>query len=323
MITFANWYMLLFIPLVIYLFFLRRKQSALKFSNVKLLRTKHNQKNYIYRCGRYIILIAFIILVCALARPRILESEKPITEKGIDIAMLLDVSGSMESVDFKPSRLEVAKKNMDDFVSKRANDRVALVVFAGNAYTRVPLTLDHAMVKKSIVDISRTSVKEQGTAIGMAMAVGLNRLKKSDSASKIMILLTDGDNNAGSIDPVTATGLAKDLGIKVYTIAVGSDKTLLPTTDIFGDVVYREIDGGFNEELLKQISDDTGGKYYRAKDQETLKKIFTEIDTLEKSKFNQDNFREYNELAFILIKIALVLLVIGIYFDRYYFIQIP
>lgn len=318
----AYWYFLLLIPIVVYFFLRKRKQSSLKFSNVNLLKGRGNRKKYRYRMGRYLILLGSIILIVALSRPRIAKSLNPFMEKGIDIALLLDVSGSMESVDFEPNRLEVAKKTINDFIKERLEDRIALVVFAGNAYTRIPLTLDHDMVSSSIKEVDVASVKEQGTAIGMAISVGMNRLKKSDSASKIMILVTDGDNNAGAIDPITASQLSKDLGIKIYTIGVGTDKTILPV-DYFGVTKYQQVEGGLNEELLKDIAETTGGAYYRAKDSKALSDIFTNINQLEKTNFEHDRFREYNELAYTLIKIALILLALGLFLDRYYYIQIP
>lgn len=318
----AYWYVLLLIPIVIYFFLRKKKQSSLKFSNVNLLKRQGSKKSYRYKIGRYLILLGSILFIIALSRPRIPKHMNPFMEKGIDIAMLLDVSGSMESVDFEPNRLEVAKSTMNDFIKERRQDRVALVVFAGSAYTRIPLTLDHTMVMSSVKDVDVSSVKEQGTAIGMAISVGMNRLKKSDSASKIMILVTDGDNNAGAIDPLTASQLSKDLGIKIYTIGVGTDKTIIPV-DYFGVTQYQQIEGGLNEELLKDIAEATGGAYYRAKDSKALEDIFMTINQLEKTNFEHDHFREYHELAYILIKIGLIVLALGLFLDRYYYIQIP
>ncbi|MCL1800715.1 MAG: VWA domain-containing protein, partial [Promicromonosporaceae bacterium] len=146
---------------------------------------------------------------------------------------LLDVSGSMRSVDFTPDRLEAARKTMDDFIAERAGDRISLIIFAGSAFTRIPLTLDHNVVRESLAKVTTESVNQDGTAIGMAISVGLNRLKKSDAASRIMILVTDGDNNAGAIDPLTASGLAAELGIKIYTIGIGTDTMMLPV-QVFG-----------------------------------------------------------------------------------------
>ncbi|OPZ89743.1 MAG: von Willebrand factor type A domain protein [Firmicutes bacterium ADurb.Bin419] len=319
---FANLPFLIFIPLIILLFFISRKKSALKFSSVKLLKSYGYKNTFKHVLGRYLILASLILLVIAMARPQLPKSNEQLSKQGIDIAVALDVSGTMQSVDFKPNRLEVARKTIEDFVEKRTSDRISLIVFAGTAYTRVPLTLDHNVVRESLKEISFESVNEGGTAIGMAISVGLNRLKKSDSPSKIMIVVTDGANNAGSINPGTASELAKELGIKIYTIGVGSDKTYLPQV-VFGQTVYREAEGDLNEELLKQIAETTNGQYYRAKDPEALSKVFEDINKLEKTRFDQDDFKQYTELAFLLIKIALVLLMLGIFLDRFYYIRIP
>ncbi len=323
MIRFANLYFLVFIPLIIYAFLFIRKKAALKFSSVRLLQSHGMKKTIKHKIGRYLIVLSLVLLTVAMARPQLPEKDARVAQKGIDIAMVLDVSGSMQSVDFEPNRLEVARKTIGDFVQERAWDRISLIVFAGTAYTRIPLTLDHNIVRESLQEIKPESVNQGGTAIGMAISVGLNRLKKSESASKIIILVTDGDNNAGSINPDTAADLAKELGIKIYTIGVGTDKTSIPVKDALGRTVYQNSEGGLNEELLKNVADTTGGKYYRARDKEALSQIFSDINQLEKTDFEKDNFKQYNELAFILIKIALCVLLIGIFLDRYYFIQVP
>jgi Ca-activated chloride channel family protein len=265
---------------------------------------------------------SLIILAIAMARPQLPEKIAPIEEKGIDIAMLLDVSQSMQSVDFKPNRLEVSRETIANFIKERPGDRISLIVFSGTAYTRIPLTLDHDILNASLQEISSTSVNEDGTAIGMAISVGLNRLKKSEATSKIMILVTDGDNNAGAINPNTASELAKEMGIKIYAVGVGTDQTIIPV-QVLGQTTYQTFEGGLNEELLQNIAQTTEGQYYRAKDTQALSQIFSDINQLEKSSFEKDHFKQYHELAFYLIKIALGLLLVGIFFDRYYFIQIP
>ena len=323
MIRFANGPLLLLIPVAIYLFWATRKKRGLKFSSVKLLRSGGKSKTIKHKIGKILILLGVILSLTALARPQTAEKTDFIRQQGIDIAMLLDVSGSMQSVDFEPNRLEVARKTIDDFISGRANDRVSLVIFAGEAYTRIPLTLDHHVVRESLATAATESVSQDGTAIGMAISVGLNRLKKSDVASKIMILVTDGDNNAGAIDPVTASNLAQELGIRIYTIGIGSDTLILPVQGFFGQTQYRQYAGGFDEALLKQIAEKTGGQYYRAMDAKALGKIFDTIDALEKTEFDDDNYRGYNELAYPFIMAALALLLAGIVWDKYYFVQIP
>jgi len=322
MIRFANWWFLLLIPVVIYLFLAVKKKRGLQFSSVKLLQSAGNRKTIKHKIGKILILCGMILLITALARPQTTIRTNLIKQQGIDIAMLLDVSGSMQSVDFEPNRLEVARETIDDFIAGRTGDRVSLIIFAGTAHTRIPLTLDHNIVRESLKGVTTESVYQDGTAIGMAVSVGLNRLEKSDAASRIMILVTDGDNNAGTIDPVTASNLARELGIRIYTIGIGSDTLILPV-DVFGQTQYQQYQGGFNEDLLKQIAETTGGQYFRAMDSKAMAKIFDTIDELEKTEFDDDNFKEYNELAFLLIALALMLLTAGIILDRYYFLQIP
>jgi len=322
MIRFASGWFLLLIPIVIFLFLSVKKKRGLKFSSVKLLRSADSRKTIKHKIGKILVLSGLLLLITALARPQTTISTNFIQRQGIDIAMILDVSGSMLSVDFEPNRMEVARSTVDKFIAERTNDRIALIVFAGEAFTRIPLTLDHNVVRESLAEVTTESVNEDGTAIGMAISVGINRLRKSDSPSRVMILATDGENNAGAIDPLTAGMLARDLGIKIYTIGVGSDVTIFPV-QVFGQTQYRQVHGGIDEELLKQIADITGGQYFRAMDPNALSNIFETINMLEKTGFDDDNLMEYNELAFPLIKLALLLLLAGIILDRYYFVQIP
>jgi Ca-activated chloride channel family protein len=322
MIRFASWYFLLLIPLIIYIFAIRRKKSALKFSSVKLLEKSGLKKTIKHRIGRYCTTMALILLAVALARPQLDNLDTPVWQKGIDIAIVLDVSGSMESVDMEPSRLDAALETIDAFIEERPNDRISLIIFAGTAYTRIPLTLDHNVIRESLRQVNTSSVNEDGTAIGTAIAVGLNRLKKSDAASKIMLLVTDGENNAGVINPTTASELAGELGVKVYTIGVGTDRTIIPV-NVYGQIRYQQYEGGLDEELLKQIAEMTGGQYYRARDSKALSRVFSSINQLEKTEFEQDNFKQYTELAYVFIKIGLMLLAAGVFLERLYFILVP
>lgn len=321
MVRLADWYFLFLIPLIVYIFLIRKNKSAIKFSSIKLLESS-GKKTVKHKVGKFFIAFGLVILIIALARPQIDWQVVPLQQEGIDIAVVLDVSGSMESVDFKPNRLEVALQNIEGFIEDRPCDRISLIIFAGTAYTKIPLTLDHNIVRQSLEEISTESVNEDGTAIGMAVSVGLNRLKKSDAESKIMLLVTDGDNNAGAINPNTASQLAKEMGVKIYTIGVGTDRTIIPVR-VFGQTKYQQYEGGLNEVLLKEMAESTDGQYYRVKDKKAMSRIFSNINKLEKTEFEQDNFKQYTELAFFLIKIALVLLFMGILLDRFYFIQIP
>jgi Ca-activated chloride channel family protein len=318
----ANWWFLLFIPLAVWLFWLTNKKRSLRFSSVKLLRAAGGGKTFKHKIGKILVLGGIILAIIALARPQTLDRADPLYHQGIDIAMILDVSGSMQSVDFEPNMLEVARQTMDDFIAKRLGDRLSFIIFAGEAFTRIPLTLDNNAVRESLTGVTIDSIGQDGTAIGMAISVGMNRLKKSEAESRVMVLVTDGDNNAGAIDPMTAARLAEELGVKIYTIGVGTDETILPV-EVFGQTQYQQVEGGLNEDLLKQIADVTGGEYYRAEDKKALSQIFDTIDRLEKTNFEDNQYMEYNELAFPLIAIALVLLLAGIFLDRYYFMQIP
>jgi len=322
MMRFASWWFLLLIPIVIYLFCAVKKRQGLKFSCVKLLQSAGKAVTVKHKIGKALIICGLILSLIALARPQSTRQADIINRHGIDIIMILDISGTMQSEDFKPNRLEVARQTIADFVAERVNDRISLVIFAGEAFTRIPLTLDHQVVKESLAEVTAASVNQDGTAIGMAISVGLNRLKKSEAASKIMILVTDGDNNAGAIDPLTASKLAKDMGIRIYTIGIGTDTLVLPVQTFFG-VQNQQYPGGFDEELLKKIAVTTEGKYYRAMDASALEQIFATINELEKTTFDDDNFRDYKELAYPLVMAALLLLLLGIIVDRYIFIQIP
>jgi Ca-activated chloride channel family protein len=322
MIRFESGGFLCLIPVVIGLFLMARKKRGLPFSSVILLKKTVKRKTVKHKIGKAFVLGGLILSLTALARPQSTDRIVPIRQQGIDIAMLLDVSGSMQSVDLEPSRLEVARQTIDAFIAERAGDRISLIIFAGMAFTRVPLTLDHNILRESLSAVTSESVNQDGTAIGMAISVGLNRLKKSDAASRVMILVTDGDNNAGAIDPVTASKLAQDLGIRIYTIGIGSDTMILPV-QAFGQTQYRQYRGGFDEALLKQVADITGGQYFRAADNLALSQVFEIINRLERTEFPDDHFREYNELAYPLIIWALVLLLAGIILDKYCFVQIP
>lgn len=317
---FAYPYLLLCIPVVLFLFFYRKKSGAIKFSRVSILRK--TAKSKVHKIGRYLVLLSAILIIVALARPQIEKSILPIKEEGIDIAMVLDVSESMASVDFEPNRLAVAKDTIKAFIEKRYSDRLSFIIFSGNAYTRIPLTLDRDIINSSLDEVNTSMMQEKGTAIGMAISVGLNRLKDSDAETKIMILVTDGDNNAGAIDPHTASQLAKDLGIRIYTIGVGSDVTKLPY-NYFGQTRYQVYEDGLNEELLMEIAETTDGQFYRAKDEAALETIFEEINKLEKSDFDQNDFMDYRELSYSLLKLGLILLLVGLFIDKYVYIKIP
>lgn len=232
--------------------------------------------------------LAFALAVVALARPQERDARKrDLSVEGIDIMIALDLSTSMDAADFRPhNRLHVAKEVLSDFISSRGNDRIGLVVFAGAAYTQAPLTLDYGVLKEVIKQL-RTRVLEDGTAIGDALATALNRLRDSDAKSRVVVLITDGDNNAGRISPLDAADAAKALGIPVYTILVGKGgKVPFPQgQDLFGRTVWRDVEIPINPELLQQIAQVTGGEYYRATDRESLEEGLKRVlDRLERSR---------------------------------------
>lgn len=256
--------------------------------------------------------LALVLIVGAIARPQSGTSSREITSEGIDIMLVLDVSGSMKAEDFKPNnRLYVAKQVIREFVKGRTNDRIGLVVFAGQSFTQCPLTLDYDVLI-GFLDKIDFGMVEDGTAIGMALANAINRLRDSKAKSKIVILLTDGVNNRGEIDPLTAADVAKTLGIKVYTIGAGKPgNALYPVEDpVFGKR-YVYIPNEIDEDVLQQIATRTGGRYYRAQSEQMLEKVYKEISLLEKTKVKIKEYVQYRELFGYLAVAALCALVLG------------
>lgn len=254
-------------------------------------------------------LAALVVLVAALARPQTVATSERVTSEGIDIVLALDISGSMLAEDFQPdNRLAVAKRVMGDFIRGRQADRIGLVVFAGASYTQCPLTLDYRVVE-ALLEQVRFGLVEDGTAIGMAIANGVNRLTDSRAKSRILVLLTDGENNAGPIDPKTAADLAKARGIRVYTIGVGREGvSRIPIGNAVFGTRYRQVETHIDEETLREIADTTGGRYFRADDPEALASIFTTIDALEKTEVEVKHYHRYGELFPWAAGVALLLL---------------
>ncbi|HYG52855.1 MAG TPA: VWA domain-containing protein [Flavobacteriales bacterium] len=254
--------------------------------------------------------LALAFLVVALARPQDAkdDSYREFYSEGIDIVLAFDVSTSMLAMDFAPNRLEAARDVAIDFIDKRKNDRIGLVIFEGEAFTQCPLTTDKNVLKSQF-RLAEPGMMAQGTAIGMGLAVSVNRLRESTAKSKVIVLLTDGVNNQGNIDPVTAADIAKEFGIRVYTIGVGKKgKAKYPVPDIFGNITYQYMPVEIDEVLLKDIAKRTGGEYYRATDKNSLQEIYNKIDQLEKSKMNVIEYREDPPERFhIFVLIALAL----------------
>ena len=242
-------------------------------------------------------LMAITLLIIALARPRIVEvSKRTKTTRGIDIVMAIDVSASMLAKDLKPNRLEALKDVANKFVRQRPNDRIGIVVYAGESFTQTPITSDKTVVQNTIRSI-RWGQIEDGTAIGMGLGSAVNRLKDSKAKSKVIILLTDGVNNTGFVDPKTATELAKELDIKVYTIGLGTNGTaLFPVAkDLNGKLIFRNAPVEIDEDLLKYIAAQTGGQYFRATGNKKLESIYNEINKLEKTEIEEFKYYNFHE----------------------------
>jgi len=315
-ITFLHpWFflLLLLLPALAWHRFFRRRQhhAPLKMPSLEAIRGVKSWKSELQKLLPILRAVAFIALVTAIARPQRTLTEEVIKADGIDIFLVLDLSSSMLAQDFKPDRLEVSKRVASEFVSKRQHDRIGLAVFAGEAFTQCPLTTDHRVLTDFIEGL-RCGILEDGTAIGMGLATAVNRIKDSEAKSKVVILLTDGVNNAGYVKPLTAAGIAKEFGVKVYTIGVGKEgEALTPISRrsdgryIFG-LARVEID----EELLRQISTMTGGKYFRATSASSLESIYEEIDRLEKTEIEVTSVKRYSEefYRFIWLAVGLLLL---------------
>ncbi|MEG9327611.1 VWA domain-containing protein [Salinimicrobium catena] len=252
-------------------------------------------------------LLVLALVITALARPRTVDvSSRTSSTMGIDIAMAIDVSASMLARDLEPNRLEATKEVAGEFIKNRPGDRIGLVVYAGESFTKTPITSDKSIVLSSLEDVEYDNVLENGTAIGMGLATSVNRLKDSEAESKVIILLTDGMNNAGFIEPKIASELAVEFGIKVYTIGVGSNGTALSPVAIRpdGTFQYGRVPVEIDEDLLKEIAEDTGGKYFRATNNEKLEEIYEEIDALEKTEIEEFKFYNYEEKYRPLILLA-------------------
>ena len=319
MFKFASPYFLLLIPIIIYLFFRKQKVKGIKIPGIKSLK-EFRLKSKKYLIGKILILFSLILMCIALARPQIISENKIIKKEGIDIVVALDLSQSMLQRDFKPNRLETAKKLLEEFIDKRINDRISLVVFGGDAYTKVPLTFDHNVVKDITSKLTTDDITSNNrTAIGMGLGVSLNRLKDSEAKSKVIILMTDGENNSGEMSPMGASEIAKELGIKIYTIGIGAREIQIRVP--FGHTTVKNTE--LDENLLKNIASTTGGEYFRAGSEKEFQEIFNRIDSLEKTKIDGRSYYEKDELYENILKIALLLLVIGAFFEYKKYIKIP
>jgi Ca-activated chloride channel homolog len=321
-------YFLLFIPAAV-LFFLYisnriGREAVLRFSSVELVKRSGGRR---LSFGRLFIgsirLACLVLLILALARPQTGTGEDKTTQQVIDIMISLDVSGSMATLDFHPdNRLVAAKQEAKRFIEGRRDDRIGLVIFAGQSVTQCPLTVDHQAVL-TLLDQIQLGTMQDGTAIGLGLASAVNRLRGSEAKSKVIILLTDGVNNTGEIDPVTAAGLAKQLGIKVYTIGVGKEGVaFLPVQDpAFGQRLLKETQ--IDEKALDRIARETGGLYFRAQDERGLRNIFQQIDRLEKTEVKVERYTHYEEHFFWFLWPALFVLLFELAWTNLLFVKIP
>ncbi|MCF4100707.1 VWA domain-containing protein [Gillisia sp. M10.2A] len=316
--TFENpqfFWLLIILPFVAAWYFWKRnkQQAELKMSSIRGFKLKSNLLP-VLKHGLFVLrLLALALLIVAMARPRTTDvSNKTTSTQGIDIVLAIDVSASMLARDLQPNRLEALKEVASEFIKGRPTDRIGLVQYAGESFTKTPVTSDKAVVLSALEDIKYNPVLENGTAIGMGLATSVNRLKESKAKSKVIILLTDGVNNAGFIDPKIASELAVEYGIKTYTIGVGSNGTALSPIGILpnGQFQYGNVKVEIDEKLLEEIATTTGGKYFRATNNEKLEDIYEEIDSLEKTEIEEFKYYNYEDKFQSLLLMAGVLLLL-------------
>ena len=304
----------LFMVLVIVKIFFYKKTSSVQVSSFNSL------KNFFGNQGKIkvffinaLFIVALLLIIVGFARPQISSLDKDITVEVIDIVLVLDTSSSMLAEDFKPNRLDAVKDAAKEFIKNRSGDRIGLLVFGKDTFIQCPLTIDYSVLNNLLSEVTVMEPKYDGTAIGVAIANGVNRLRNSDSESKVIILLSDGSNNVGSIDPISAAKIAKEYNIKVYTIGAGTNQSI---TQIPGrGFVRNEID----EDTLKGIAEVTNAKYFRATDKKSLSGIYTEIDNLEKSEITVSYFSSYQEVYIWFLIIGFFFLIISEVLRAYYF----
>ena len=288
---------LLLIPLLAYWYIWKHRamSSDVRYSTLEAFAgTRPTLRERLRHVPAILRLLILAVLIVALARPQLSSQSENVYTEGIDIALLLDISGSMLAEDFQPNRIQAAKDVAQRFVEGRANDRIGLVIFAGQSFTQCPMTLDYRVLRSLLKQV-RTGMVEDGTAIGMAIAQGVNQLKDSKAKSKVIILLTDGVNNRGEVDPLTAANIAQTFGIRIYTVGVGTvGEAPYPVQTPFG-IRYQNIPVDVDEKTLKSIASVTGGNFYRATNNRTLREIYAEIDKLEKTRIEVKSYRSYTD----------------------------
>ena len=326
---FANpyllWLLVLVVPMVAYYIY-RTLQggAAIRISSVAGARKAPRTLRYWLRHVPFVLRMAAVsLLVVALARPQDVEEQSRTNAEGIDIMLSIDISSSMLARDFTPDRLTAAKEVAGEFIADRYGDRIGLAVFAGESFTQSPLTTDKGSLQTLLARL-RSGVIEDGTAIGNGLATAINRLRESEAKSKVIILLTDGVNNRGEIAPLMAANIAADMGIKVYTIGVGTrGQAPYPALDMFGNMVFQMMDVEIDEDTLEKIAEQTGGKFFRATDKQKLKAIYDEINELEKSKVEITDLTIYHEKYLIFVLAAIALLVAEFLLEKIVLKRIP
>jgi len=331
-----SWGFLFLLPLLLVIFWIWFKKNELRatfqFSQVQIFKTMRPAWRARWAWLPLALkVIAFVLMVLALARPQLASTKVKKNVEGIDIVIALDISDSMLIEDMKPeNRLEAAKATIQEFVGKRTSDRIGLVVFAGEAFTMVPPTLDYQMIldrAREMTTAANANIKD-GTALGVALAAAAGRLKDSTAKSRVIIFLTDGENNSGTIAPETGLEIAKGYGLKIYSIGIGKDgPTRIPvyTRDVFGQKfkTYQPFESRVNDELLQRMASETGGKYWRAGKEDSLQEVFHEIDQLERTKIDINKFTKYDELFQKYLFWALLFYLAAILSSRTFLRKVP
>ena len=318
-------WVLLVIPVLAFVYWKRRKEMVTEviFSSVQPFdHVPRSLRDRLRDVPVGLRLLALSLFIIALARPQSVSSKENVSTEGIDIVLLIDISGSMQAEDFTPNRMQAAKQVADEFIDGRTNDRIGLVIFSAESFTQCPLTTDYPVLKTLLKEVKNGMIAD-GTAIGLALANGVNRLKDSKAKSRVMILLTDGVNNRGEIDPITAAKIAATYGIRVYTVGVGAQgEAPYPVETPFG-IQRRMIPVDLDEKTLTAVADMTGGKYYRATDNRKLKAIYKEIDQLERTRIEVTAYKRYSEKFYGWLFLGLMALLVEVGLSSTFLRKIP